>query len=189
MAIKIEETNNYYKVEFDECKIMGLSVYVVFSVYCSPDEREKEKLMRPRYIEFFNKAQAEINRNYQALLDGVSKTGKTAEEIVDEDGLVLAEYAELRKLQDRVNNLNQTLMSIDQHLYKYGEGQLPEVEFIVPSAELTGEFGFDEQWTNSPVALSKKAEIYCGEYDGEAISHEFYYDRFKGVLVGTQVDC
>ena len=47
MAIVEKSTNNYYKIDFDNCMIKGLSVIVAFSTYLSTEDRNKEKERRP----------------------------------------------------------------------------------------------------------------------------------------------
>ena len=48
--------------------------------------------------------------------------------------------------------------------------------------------GFNEEWITDPILLDGGAEVYAGEYNGESITHEFFYERLKAVM-GETVDC
>lgn len=190
MAILMNETNNYYKIEFDECKIMGLSVYVAFSIYQTADDREKEKVRRPLLTEFLTKVQQRITALNDGLLAKVEEMGVHPQDITDENGMILADqYPEMRAQQEELISLQAIPQSVYENAYRYGDAVPAPLEYTVAKAELIDKYGFDEVWVNDPIMLSTKAEVYCGEYGGEAITMEFYYNRLKAVMVGATEDC
>jgi hypothetical protein len=190
MAILMNETNNYYKIEFDECKIMGLSVYVVFSVYQTAEDREKEKVRRPLLTDFLTKVQQRITALNDGLLAKVEEMGVQPQDITDENGMILAEqYPEMRARQDELIKLQSIPQSVYENSYRYGDAVPAPLEYTISKEELVEKYGYDEVWTTDPIILSQKAEIYCGEYKGEEISMEFYYERLKAVMVGETEDC
>jgi hypothetical protein len=190
MAILMNETNNYYKIEFDTCKIMGLSVYVTVSVYQTPEDREKEKVRRPLLSGFLTKLQQRITALNDGLLAKVAEMGVQPQDITDENGMILADtYPEMRAQQDELIALQAMPQQIYDNAYRYGVSTPAPIEYFISNETLVADYGFDETWVTDPIMLSQQAEVYCGEYDGEAITMEFYYNRLKTVMVGATEDC
>lgn len=190
MAILMEETQNYYKIEFEECKVMGLSVYVTYSVYKTTQDRENEKIRRSLLSAFITKVQQRITELNDGLLAAVSELGVEPSDIVDENGMIIAEsYPELRAQQNELISLLNIPQQVYDNSYRYGDGIPAALEYTVSKEVLAEEYGFDENWVTDPIMLSAKAEVYCGEYEGEAISQEMYYTRLKTRLVGEHADC
>ena len=48
--------------------------------------------------------------------------------------------------------------------------------------------GFEEEWITSPVMLDGGGEVLAGDYDGEPMTYEFFYERLKTVMGETE-DC
>lgn len=188
MAILERSTNNYYKIDFDECMIKGNSVIVAFSTYHTTEDREKEKERRPLLSGFLTNVQQRLTALYDELISGCGAFGKSPEEIVDSDGVILEEYPELKAKQAEMNALDAMPQAVFERFYRYGDGILPQIEYSV-SKELLEGYGFDEIWITDPIRLTTKAQIYCGEYNGEAIGFELYYNRLKERMNDSIEDC
>lgn len=188
MAILERSTNNYYKIDFDECMIKGTSVIVAFSTYRTMEDREKEKARRPLLNEFLSNVQQRLTTLYNELLSGCEALGKNPEEIVDSNGVILEAYHELKAKQTEMNNLESMPHVVFERFYQYGDKLLPLIEYSV-SKELLEGYGFDEIWITGPIRLTTKAQIYCGEYSGETIGYEFYYNKLKERMNDSIEDC
>ena len=188
MAILERSTNNYYKIDFDECMIKGTSVIVAFSTYQATEDREKEKARRPLLNEFLSNVQQRLTTLYNELISGCEALGKSPEEIVDSAGVILDDYPELKAMQAELNNLKSLPQAVFERFYQYGDNILPQIEYSV-SKELLEGYGFDEIWITDPIRLTTKAQIYCGEYNGEAIGYELYYNRLKERMNDSIEDC
>ena len=188
MAILEKSTNNYYKIDFDECMIKGTSVIVAFSTYQTTEDREKEKARRPLFNEFLTTVQQRLTTLYNELISGCEALGKSAEEIVGEDGVILEAYPELKAKQAEMNALEAMPQAVFERFYQYGDNIFPQIKYSV-SKELLEGYGFNESWITDPIRLTTKAQIYCGEYNGERISYEFYYNRLKERMNDSIEDC
>jgi hypothetical protein len=188
MAILEKSTNNYYKIDFDECMIKGTAVIVAFSTYQTTEDREKEKDRRPLLNVFLNNVQQRLSTLYEELISGCETLGKRAEEIVDSEGVILDVYPELKSKQAEMNALESMPQAVFERFCQYGDNLLPQIEYTV-SKELLEGYGFDESWITDPIRLTTKAQIYCGEYNGEAIGYEFYYNRLKERMNDSIEDC
>lgn len=191
MAILEHETNNYYKIEFNDCMIKGRDVIVNFSVYKSPQDREKEKARQPFITEFVSRLQQEATSLYSEIFTGIGALGRSPTDILSEteDNKIDRErFPELRAIQDKMNGMEDIMRSFFERCYKYGDRETELMEYIIPKQELE-DYGFNEIWITDPVYLTNKAEIYCGEYEGEEITHEFYYNRLKTVMNENIEDC
>jgi len=189
MAILERGTNNYYKVEFDECMVKGTSVIVAFSTYQTIEDRENEKSRKPLLTAFLGKIQQRIATLYDELFAAATELGKAPEEMIDSEGKIYeALYPELRTKQDEMNSLEAMPQKIIEKFYQYGDHVLPEIDYEVSKSVLEG-YGFDESWITNPIRLTTKAQIYCGEYQGEDITHEFYYNRLKTRMNNNIEDC
>jgi len=191
MALLEKATNNYYKIEFDKCAIRGLKVYVNFSVYKSAAERDKEKERECKWAEFFRKLRESLHNQYSGLLAQIEAQGLKPEQVLSatEEGKIDAEkYPVLRIAQDKMNALEPFELGIGERLYRYGDNE--KSALVIPS-ELLDELitlGFDDAWITDPVLLDGGAEVCTGEYHGEPITHELFYERLKAVMGETE-DC
>src|SRR5574344_1973359 len=88
MAIVEKSTNNYYKIDFDNCMIKGLSVIVAFSTYLSTEDRNKEKERRPLITAFLNAVQQTVGTKYEQLMGMVAEYGISAESDIDGGGVI-----------------------------------------------------------------------------------------------------
>jgi hypothetical protein len=188
MAILDKETSNYYKIEFDECMIRCLSVYAVYSLYREPSDRLKEKERRPRITEFLNAVQQRIAQLNEELTAAVTELGLTPEDIVDADGYVKEEYPDLRVKQKELLALTPMPQRVFERCYMYGDQAHADIEYSASKEALTS-YGYDETWVADPIRLTGKASVYCGEYNGEDITQEFYYSRLKTVMNDNIEDC
>jgi hypothetical protein len=105
MAILEKSTDNYYKIDFDECMVKGTAVIVAFSTYKTTADREKEKARRPLLNEFLNRVQQRLTNLYGELVSGCEALGKTPQEITDSEGVILDGYPELKAKQAEMNSL------------------------------------------------------------------------------------
>lgn len=189
MAILEKTTNNYYKIDFDNCMIKGLSVIVAFATYLTAADREKEKVRRPLLTAFINAIQQEIGEKYNLLMAKVKELGISSETDVDEQGLIKPSVnAELRNLQIEISNLSAMPDQVYEHSYRYGTEEPQEIVWHYGKEELS-QYGFDEVWITDPIRLTAMAQIYCDEYNGEDITHEFYYNRLKTRMNESVEDC
>jgi hypothetical protein len=188
MAILEKSTSNYYKIEFDECMIKGTAVIVSFSTYQSLGEREKEKSCRPLLNEFLSKIQQRLTVLHNELITACEALGKQPQEIVGEDGIISDEYPDLKAKQMEMNSLEPMPLAVFERFYQYGDVIFPEIDYTV-SKELLEGYGYDENWIKEPIRLTTKAQIYCGEYNGEPISHSLYYNRLKERMNDSIKDC
>lgn len=189
MAILEKETNNYYKIDFDNCMIKGLSVIVSFAVYLTTEEREKEKTRKQPITDFINRVQQTAGEKYNSLIEQVNILGISAETDLDENGLIKAEVNEvLRALQIEINNLSSMPNQIFEHCYRYGDN-IPQDIVWHTSVEDLESYGFEEEWITDPIRLSAMAQIYCDEYNGEEITYDFYYNRLKTRMNDNIEDC
>lgn len=191
MAVREIATNNYFKINFDSCAVRGLKVFVNFSAYQSTDEREKEKERVPKWAEFFQKLRENLHTQYSGLLAAIAAAGLTPEQVLSqtEENKIDAEiYPALRAAQDKMNDLEPYEKSIGAGLFRYEENE--NQPLVIPgevSSELAA-LGFDEAWVTDPIVLNGGAEVYTGDYNGEPITHEFFYERLKSVMGETE-DC
>lgn len=188
MAILEKSTSNYYKIEFDECMIKGTAVIVSFSTYQTLEEREKEKLRRPLLNAFLSKVQQRLTVLHNELIEGCKALGNQPQEIVGEDGIIRDEYPELKAKQAEMNSLEPMPLAVFERFYQYGDAIFPEIEYTVSKELLVG-YGYDENWIKEPIRLTTKAQLYCGEYNGETISHSLYYNRLKERMNDSIEDC
>lgn len=179
MAVLEKETNNYFKIEFEDCMVKGNSVIVAFSTYVTDEERNKEKQRRPLFTLFFNNLQTLINSLQNEIIFSVENLKKSPEEILDSMGKIRREaYPELRAKQDTIIELEQMHNSIFERCYVYGNIEHSPLEEMENKEILIG-LGYDENWLKEPIRLTTRAQVYCGEYSGEKIAHAFYYNRLK----------
>ncbi len=180
MAILENETQNYYKIHFDECMIKGYGIYVVCSAYKTTADREKEKTRESLIVAFLNKIQDRIHELYQSILLELSSLGKQPNEIMDEQGQILEEYPNLLAMQREMNMLEPYPHKLASLFYVNNtdeENDLQGIDF-----ETLKQYGFMEEWLSDPINIQIKFEVYCGEYNGEAINHEFYYNKLKTTM-------
>ena len=189
MALKETATNHYYMINFDSCKVAGHKVFVNFCAYKSTAERTKEQEREPRWAEFFQKIRENLHSQYTAITEGVETAGLNPQDIADENGLIdMIKHTELRILQDKMNELEPFECGIGERLFKYGDDEKPALVITELVGEQLEALGFDDSWILEPVLLDGGAEVYAGEYNGEPITHEFYYNRLKAVMGETE-DC
>jgi hypothetical protein len=180
MAILEKATNNYYKILFDECRIDGTSVTVAFEAYKSAAERVKEKNREALGALFFSKAEEKIGKLYDDLIGSVQARGLEPLEILSTteenkiDGML---FLELRQKQDKLHELEQAVDAVRRGFYIYSY-QTPYA-IAESTAQTLSPYGFNKTWMTDPIVLTSKAEIYCGEYAGEPLTNEFYYNKLK----------
>lgn len=191
MAVREIETNNYFKINFDSCAVRGLKVFVNFSVYQSAEEREKEKERIPRWAEFFQKLRESIQVQYNALIVQIEALGLTPGQVLSatEDGKIDAGlYPALRAEQDKLDELAPFELGIGERLFKYGDNEKPALVLSEEVREALATLGFEDEWIVNPVLLGGGAEVNTGDYNGEPITHELFYERLKSVMGETE-DC
>jgi hypothetical protein len=190
MAVLEKETNQYYKINFDNCSVKGLTVFVNFSAYLDTGEREKEKERIEKWAKFFRRLREILQEKQNGLFAAIEATGLTPEQVVsatEENKIDGARYPDLRELQERWNALEPYEKWLGDSLYRFGEAELPCIEMSDGIAAQLAELGFESEWITDPVRITAGAEVNVGDYKGEPISHEFYYERLKSVM-GETVD-
>jgi hypothetical protein len=176
MAVLEKQTGNYYKVDFDECLIKGTGVYAAYAVYKDESERLKEKEREPKIKAFVTALHDRITALNSEILTAVEAMGKEPQDIVDDKGVILSSYPELRSKQKEILALSPVAMRVFERCYTYGDEVREE---YIPDTALLSAYGYDNAWLESPIRLTAKALIYCGEYEGEQINQAFYYNRLK----------
>ena len=191
MAVLEKATNNYYKINFDRCAVRGLKVFVNFSVYNSTEEREKEKERQGKWTEFFQRLRGNLQSQYDALIKAIDAEGLTSEQVLSEseEGMIDSEkYPELRAMQNKLLILEPFEQEIEDRLYKYRDDEKESLIITDNVRKELESLGFEEEWIASPVLLDGGGEVYTGDYHGEPITYEFFYERLKSVMGETE-DC
>ena len=191
MALREIETNNYYRIDFDNCAVRGLKVFVRFGAYKGAAEREKERAREGKWAEFFQKLRENLSAQYNALLAAVEAAGLTPEQVLsqtEENKIDAEKYPALRTMQDELNALEPFEIGIGERLYRYGDHEKPMLTIPSEVGEQLAALGFDEDWIVSPILLDGGAEVNTGAYNGEPITHELFYERLKAVMGDTE-DC
>ena len=187
MALLEKITNNYYKIDFDLCAVRGLKVFVAYSIYKDTAERENEKERQSKWAEFFQKLRERLQSKYDTLLQSISNEGLTPEQILE--GMIdSAKYPELREMQNKLLELEPFEQAIGDRLFKYKD--IEKESLIIPDevkAELE-ELGFEQAWIDLPILLDGGGEVLAGDYNGEPITYELFYERLKSVMGETE-DC
>ena len=184
MGLIEKETGNYYKINFDRCKIQGLQVFVNYSVYESEAHRLKEKEREVKWAEFFQKLREDLDARNGELLTQIEAAGLEPTEILNADeGLIdRAKYPRLRELQDDCTQLQDLERTIGERLFRIGEVPPLCLEFSDETSKRLKALGFDKSWLTEPVRIIAGGEVNTGEYKGEPINQELFYNRLKSVL-------
>jgi len=191
MAVLEKETNQYYKINFDRCAVRGLTVFVNFSAYLTTAEREKEKEREGKWSQFFRKLRENLQAQQDGLFAAIEAAGFTPEQVLsatEENKIDAAKYPDIRELQERWNALEPYEHLIGDSLYKIGDKEMRCIEMNEDIAKQLAELGFEDEWILDPIRITAGAEVEVGDYKGEPISQEFYYERLKTVMGETE-DC
>lgn len=101
MAILENETNNYYKINFDLCSIRGLKVYVNYSAYKTQSERNKEKQRHSLIADFGDNLQKYRAAIYDELIASIGELRQEPKDIISSDDKIdEIRFPELREKQD-----------------------------------------------------------------------------------------
>lgn len=191
MALLEKVTNHYYKIDFDRCAVRGLKVFVNYSIYKDTSEREKEKERQDKWTEFFQKSRERLQSQYDTLLESISTEGLTTEQVLSEseEGMIdSAKYPELREQQNKLLELEPFEQAIGDRLFKYRDIEKGTLIISNTIKEQLESLGFEQEWIDSPILLDGGGEVYTGDYNGEPITYEFFYERLKTVMGETE-DC
>ncbi len=191
MAILENETNNYYRVEYDESYIKGDRVIVAFSSYKTTEDRQKEKDRAELISAFANNINVLATNKYQELVTGIQALDVEPQTIAcaEDSNIIDGErYPELRALQLEIENLKDFASSFYEHCFVYGDSAHSVAETNL-STQLLESLGYNAEWQADPIQLTNRAEIYCGDYNGEPITHEFFYERLKTVMNENITNC
>lgn len=190
MAVLEIETNHYYKINFDRCAIKGLKVFVNYSTYQSIEDRDKEKEREEKFATFFQNARVHTQNKYSELVVAVEEQGLRPENIVeDENGLIDKEsFPDLRALQDKINELEHFMVEIGERLSEYTNTERDELIISENIQQELESLGFELEWITDPIKLNGGGEVFAGDYSGEPITYEFFYERLKTVMGETE-DC
>lgn len=189
MALLEKSTNNYYKIDFDRSAVRGLKVFVNYNIYKDISERQKEKERQGKWTEFFQKLREKLQSQYDTLLQSISNEGLETEQVLseNEEGMIdSAKYPNLRELQNKLLELQPFEQMIGDRLFKYKD--IEKETLVIPDdvREEIEALGFQREWTDSPILLDGGGEVYTGDYYGEPITYEFFYERLKTVMGETE---
>lgn len=189
MALLEKSTNNYYKIDFDRSAVRGLKVFVNYNIYKDISERQKEKERQGKWTEFFQKLREKLQSQYDTLLQSISNEGLETEQVLseNEEGMIdSAKYPHLRELQNKLLELQPFEQMIGDRLFKYKD--IEKETLVIPDdvREEIEALGFQREWTDSPILLDGGGEVYAGDYYGEPITYEFFYERLKTVMGETE---
>lgn len=191
MAVIEKATNHYYKIDFDRCAVRGLKVFVNYSIYKDTSQREKEKERQGKWAEFFQKLREKLQSQYNELVEEIQVKALTQEQVLSEseEGMIdSAKYPELRVLQNKLLELEPFEQEIEDRLFKYRDDEKNTLVIPDEVKDKLNSLGFEEVWIDSPVLLDGGGEVYAGDYNGEPITYEFFYERLKTVMGETE-DC
>ncbi len=190
MAVLEKETNHYYKINFDRCAVRGLKVFVNYSTYQSIEDRDKEKEREEKFATFFQSIRANAQSKYDELIAEVESQELVPEEIIEEEsGLIDKDnYPELRAMQDKLNELEHLGIEIGERLFEYTNTERDELTISENMQQELENLGFELEWITDPIKLNGGGEVYAGDYNGEEITYEFFYERLKAVMGDTE-DC
>jgi hypothetical protein len=112
------------------------------------------------------------------------------EEIIeDESGLIDKDnYPELRAMQDKLNELEYLEVEIGERLFEFSNTERDELVIAEDTQGELENLGFELEWITDPIKLNGGGEVFAGDYNGEEITHEFFYNRLKTVMGDTE-DC
>ncbi|MGI6593541.1 MAG: hypothetical protein ACOX24_00410 [Christensenellales bacterium] len=190
MAVLEIETNHYYKINFDRCAVRGLKVFVNYSTYQSIEDRDKEKEREEKFATFFQNIREHNQSKYNELIAMIEAQELVPEQIVEDDnGLIDRDnYPALRAKQDKLNKLEHLGIEIGERLFEYTNTERDELIISENTQQELESLGFDLVWITDPIKLNGGGEVYAGDYGGEPITHEFFYNRLKTVMGDTE-DC
>ncbi len=191
MAILENETNNYYRVEYDESYIKGGRVIVAFSTYKTTEDRQKEKDRADGITAFARNIHLLATDKYKELVDNIQALDVEPQTIAcSEDSNIIdsERYPELRALQLEIEMLKDFASLFYENCFVYGNSAHSVAETNL-STQLLESLGYNDEWQTDPIQLTNRAEVYCGDYNGEPITHEFFYERLKTVMNDNIEDC
>lgn len=185
MAILEIETGHYYRVLFDECMIKGNMVYVTAETYATATDRDKEKKKLPLLGKFVDKVrvkQYEIQKKIEDEIEKLNVDPMTIEK--DEDGRISKEkHPEIRNLQDELMLLNRAMDAACTT--RHGVKRKEEIN----SNATLKKCGFRKEWIQRPIKKLGRIQINVGAYNGEKLTHEFFYNRLKKYMNENIQDC
>lgn len=170
MAV-LDIDSTYVKINFDECAVQGVNVFVVYETYASKSDRDKEK---ERVID--------INKFIENLWD---KYAECNEILNNTDGKSDNELVDIGKKQE---NYFSQIQSFGQ-CYKIENNSETSVFAKYISDDELNELGFNEVWISDPIVSCGVVKYNAGIYRNEVISKEFYYNRLKECMNKAVLDC
>lgn len=189
MALSNKDTLQYYKINYDECKIKGDKIYTNFFVYITEREREKEKLRYESQVTFYQNLQNFISDLQKRVDDQIVAYGINPYEINCNYSNIPSDV--LGRLENESNIVNK---------YREIEHVVPHKFYIINvdtsisidiGNELSNliEMGFLMEWVNDPIRMCSSIEVCCGDYNGEKIEPALFYNKMKTVIIEPLVDC
>lgn len=179
MALLNNESKQYIKILFDECKVMGLSVYVTYSVYLAEEERMKDKERAEAFTKFYMNLREKIDIEEKEITAECEKYGvNRLDPNTDISKMPSDIFEHLTDKGAKSSKLAYIERNLFFNLYKFENNETPVIEIGEKLDVLVG-LGFDPNWVSNPIRLAGKVEAYCGEYNGESINHSFYYNKLK----------
>lgn len=190
MAVQDVKEKIYYKVIPAESYVRDGKVHAAFLGYLDKANRDKEKAREERFQSFLAALEAFADKRAAEFDAWFAKSGLSVEEVFDTERGVPKQnlYPEAFRLWTESDYAYQDFAAI-----KHGAsvcGAAPrEMIPLKSGAETLKNLGYDPAWLSDPVVYSMSGAVCCGDYLGEPLTAEFYYNKFKENYVGETADC
>ncbi len=159
---------------FDECYVKGNKIFVSWLTYASKEDRDKERSREEEVNAFISNLREKSNNERQILyLKQREETALTSRDTEKIESLISLYY-------------NQEIIFYENYLnIKNRESTFKS---ILPDGELE-KLGFKQEWIDDPIYNYGVSSMCVGEYKGEIISHELFYNRLKKFMYDAIIDC
>lgn len=189
MALINVENYNYYKINFEKCKIMGNNIYSNYSIYVSEHDRVKEKQRYDERTAFCQKLREYIFNGQKSIDEEFEKYKVDPHNPLSNFSLIPEEVlVTIKQQEEHYGRLEEIERALLRKFYVVNNETHPIVD-VENFIEILNNLGFKSEWTRDPINLYGETEIYCGEYNGEKIESSLFYNKIKTVMLETLVDC
>lgn len=197
MAILEKSTGNYYKIIYEECMVKGNDVIVAYEVYKTANERDKDKSREQEVKDFIVATQIKVSDLHRQIMTEIEALGLEPPDVLSQtetDKIDKDKYPALRAIQDEMNGLENLMHEVGSKIYAVGIEQIEALatKATARSASKTvaaTESGFNQEWIDDPVCITGRMLFNVGQYNGEPITREFYYNRLKKFMNDSIEDC
>ncbi len=91
-------------------------------------------------------------------------------------------------MQDKLNELEHLEIEIGERLFKFSNTEREDLVIKEDMEQDLETLGFEMEWITNPIKFNGGGEVFAGDYNGDEITHEFFYERLKAVMGDTE-DC